>query len=517
MTVARPFDHAAAHRILARVAYGAGAGEAAALARSGLPAWIERQFALPVAEPAVEARIDALLIPVRYAAGPGEQILDEQRPPVSLRQSQAERWWLGDLRRASRAVGPERDRPRLELTLATLLRKVAAEAQLRERLVEFWHDHFSVAFPADARVSVSLPEHDKRIRAHAFGRFRDLLEDMATSPALLFYLNNEISRAGAPNENFARELFELHTLGRAAYQGQGREVPKLPGGGAAFYVDADVWEAARAFTGWSVANGQQFDGARTLPRTGTFAYVATWHDPYQKRCLGRALEAFAPAMAHGRAVLDALAAHPATARFICTKLARFLLGEPVPAPAVARAEAAFRRHAERPDQIARVVHSLLDGPEASDPRLSRTRRPVDAMAAAARALVVPFTPNPGLGGQLAAAGQLPFGWLSPDGQPLDAEPYLGATALRARWTLLLNLARNTGGTGLSPLYAELARAPVGDVAGRLGEAMLGPAGAAVGETVAGVWTAAGRNPRPSPAEVAEVAGWVLTAPAFQLA
>ncbi|MBL6077961.1 DUF1800 domain-containing protein [Belnapia sp. T18] len=520
MTAAAPIDLATAHRILARASYGARPGEAEALARTGLAAWLDRQLALPAAEPAVEARVDGLLIPIRYAAGPGEQILDEHRPPATLRQSQAERWRLGEFRPGLRIPPAERERPRLELTLATLLRRTAAEAQLRERLAEFWHDHFNVAFQADGRVAASLPDHDRRIRDHALGSFRALLEAMATSPAMLLYLNNQSSRAGAPNENYARELLELHTLGRAAYRGSARtarDVPRLPDGRPAFYVDADVWEAARALTGWSVAGGQAFDGARALPRTGEFAYVAQWHDPYQKHFLGQDLDPFAPAMAHGRAVLDALAAHPATARFLCTKLARFLLGDPPPAAAIARAEAAWTRSLGRDDQIARTAQALLTGPEVLDPALSRTRRPVDVMAAAVRALDIPFAPNIALIGQLATAGQLPFGWVPPDGQPLDAAPYLGATALRARWQMLLNLARNGSGTGLSPHYAELAKAPAEAVAHRLAALSLGPAGAPVAETVAGVWAAAGRNSRPAPGEVAELAGWVLNAPAFQIA
>lgn len=518
MAAVTPIDLAGAHRILARAAYGARPGEAEALARTGLAAWLDSQLALPALEPAVEARIDGLLIPIRYAAGPGEQILDEHRPPVTLRQTQAERWRLGEFRQGVRIPPAERERPRLELSLATLLRKTAAEAQLRERLVEFWHDHFNVAFQADGRVAASLPDHDGRIRAHALGSFRALLEAMATSPAMLVYLNNQSSRAGAPNENYARELLELHTLGRAAYRGSarnGRDVPRLPDGRPAFYVDADVWEAARALTGWSIASGQAFDGARALPRTGEFAYVAQWHDPYQKHFLGQDLDPFAPAMAHGRAVLDALAAHPATARFLCTKLARFLLGDPPPASAITRAEAAWTRGMGKDDQIARTVRALLTGPEILDPALSRTRRPVEALAAATRALAIPFVPNTGLLGQLANAGQLPFGWAPPDGQPLEAEPYLGASALRARWAMLLGLARNSGGTGFSPLYAELARTPVEGIARRLGELALGPAGAPVAETVAGIWSAAGRNARPAPGEVAELAGWVLNAPAFQ--
>ena len=97
-------------------------------------------------------------------------------------------------------------------------------------------------------------------------------------------------------------------------------MPRDAEGKPAGYVDADVWEAARAFTGWSVAANQAIDAGRRLPDTGEFAFVEAWHDQYQKLFLGRALEPFAGAMVHGRAVLDALAEHPATARFVCTKL-----------------------------------------------------------------------------------------------------------------------------------------------------------------------------------------------------
>ena len=131
MTAAAPIDLATAHRILAR---------------ADLVAWLDHQLSLPAEGPTVAAGIDELLIPIRYAACPGEQILDERRPPLTLRQSQAERWRLGEFRPGLRIAPAERERPRLELTLATLLRRTAAEAQLRERLGEFRHDHFNVAF-----------------------------------------------------------------------------------------------------------------------------------------------------------------------------------------------------------------------------------------------------------------------------------------------------------------------------------------------------------------------------------
>jgi uncharacterized protein (DUF1800 family) len=510
----------AAHRILGRAGYGARPGQAEALAGQGLPAWVEQQLALPAEDPAVEARLAAIRLPIRYAATEGRwPALEEDRPLTRLAMSQTENFRFTP-RQDRPVASPEVDRGRLELLVATLVRKVEAAAQLRERLVEFWLDHFSVNTAAGAQVSVSLIDLDRRIRGQALGNFRALLEATATAPAMLYFLNNQSSRAGAPNENYARELLELHTLGRPAYFGAARttkDVPRDAEGRPAGYVDADVWEAARAFTGWSVAANQAVDAGRRLPDTGEFTFVEAWHDQYQKLFLGRALDPFAGAMAHGRAVLDALAEHPATARFVCTKLVRWLVGEPVPEAAVARAVTAFRGNLAAPDQIALVVRAILAGPEVADPQLGRMRRPLDAVAAAARAYAVPLVPTAALFGQMAAAGQVPFGWPAPDGQPLDAAQYDGAGALRTRWGLLLALARNSLRTGASPLFEGMAGQPVAEATARLARLALGPAGRPVGETVAGVWTAAGRPERPGAAEVAELAGWVLAAPAFQQA
>ena len=511
-------DTGAAHRILSRLAYGAREGEAESLARRGLRDWLEAQLALPAEDdPALARRLAAITLPIRYAAGPGEQITDEVRPLASLAAPQAERWALVPAPGA-RLPFAEQQRPLLELSIATVLRKAEAEAQLRERMVEFWHDHFSVSARAGIQVQVSLPEHDRRIRRHALGNFRALLEDMATSPAMLLYLNNQSSRAGAPNENYARELLELHTLGREAYAGaarSGRAVPLGPDGVALSYVDADVWEAARALTGWTLAMGQRPDGARPLPRTGEFAHVAQWHDPYQKRFLGRDLDPFQPDLADGRAVLDILARHPATARHLSAKLARFLIGV-APEAAVRRGAEDFRRHAEAPDQIARVLRALLlDGEEVLSPEAGRVRRPLDFVAAAARACAIPLTPTPRLLWEMQMGGQQLFGWPAPDGQPLEAAHYLGASALQRRWICAQALARNLWGTGASPLFAALAGMPVAAAAAQLARRALGPVGDGVADTVAATWTAAGRNPKPGAAEVAELAGWVLASPAFQ--
>ncbi len=514
-----PQDLAGAHLVLRRAAYGATPGAAEALLRRGLQSWVEEQLAAPEETPELRERLRRITARIYYAAGPGEQIVEGERPISTLDLTQAERWHLVPTARF-RAAAPEMDRPRIELCLATLMRRAASEAQLRERVVEFWHDHFSVAVQSGDAVRASIPDHDARIRRHALGNFRALLEAMATSPAMLFYLNNQSSRAGAPNENFARELLELHTLGRDAYAGAsrtGRGVPRDAAGRALAYADADVWEVARAFTGWSVANGQFVDAGQTLPRTGDFLYVDTWHDPYQKRVLGQEIEPFGPAMADGRAVLDLLAAHPATARFICRKLVRFLCGDPVPEAAVARGVAAFHRHAGDSDQIAQVVRAVLLGPEIGSAASQRIRRPSDFILAAVRGLGVPFTPRSNLINEMAFAGQAMFGWASPEGPPLDPAHYLTASALRRRWMMAQALARNNWGIGTPSVLAPLAGRPAAEVTAELATLLLGPSGSGVAATIASVWAEDGKPARPNPAGVAEIAGWVLSAPAFQAA
>src|SRR5208283_694374 len=110
-----------------------------------------------------------------------------------------------------------------------------------------------------------------------------------------------------------------------------REVPGALQGRPAGYIDQDVYEAARAFTGWTIEDGSSVDARRKLPFTGQFVYVENWHDGYQKRVLATEFDAFAVALSDGRQVLDLVAAHPATAQFLCDKLCRrFIGGEPPP-------------------------------------------------------------------------------------------------------------------------------------------------------------------------------------------
>lgn len=506
-----PLGKDAAHRLLGRAAYGARPGEAAAVSRMGLSDWLDAQLALPAQDVAAEAFLANMTLRVRREGASA----DEQLPLDTYRAPQAQNWVRSDYR--IRMPGTERVRPWQETAVATVARKVLADAQLRERVVEFWHDHFSVNADASPGVLVSIPEHDRRIRAHALGRFRDLLEAMTSSPAMLIYLSNASSRAGAPNENYARELLELHTLGATAYYGGSRQAMRVPGAAAGRpegYTDGDVWEAARALTGWTVGSGEAERGGMAAA-SGDFTFSEQMHDPYQKRFLGMALEPFEPAMAHGRAVLDACAANPATARHVVGKLGRFLIGPDVPQACLARGIRAFQAQADQPDQLARVVRALLEGPEIIDPALGRLRRPLDLAAAGMRGLGLAPRIDMNLINAMDAAGQRLFGWPSPDGQPMAAQAYLDGTGMRARWGMVLRLAAGGFNSGASEVMAGLAGQAAGEVAAALSQHLLGAADAPAAGAMLQQWTAARRGPRPNMQEVGEMAGWLMAAPAFQ--
>ncbi len=288
------------------------------------------------------------------------------RPLATLNQPIDQLWPL--LVERDKHDGSERRRPLLETISASLIRACYSEYPVREIMVEFWHDHFNVDAWDQEQVAIALPSYDRDvIRPNIFGNFRSFLEAVATSPAMLYYLSNRSSRAGSANENYARELFELHTLGRDAYLNdkydRWREVPGALQGKPSGYIDQDVYEAARALTGWTVEDGTGIDGHRKLPATGRFAYVDTWHDGYQKRVLATEFDAFQPAMADGRKVLDLIAYHPATARFLCTKIARRLVADEPPPALVEKTVAVWLRNQKAKDQIGQVIRTIATSPD----------------------------------------------------------------------------------------------------------------------------------------------------------
>ncbi len=441
--------------VLGRLGTGIAPGEDAAFLRHGYPAWLDQQLNPPEGDDAAAAtRLAEATLHIKYNAGDPEKqqawsAVDEARPLRTLDLPIDQLWPLLD---NHKFPGQERRRAVLEVAAATLIRWTHSAYPLREVMAQFWHDHFNVDAWDQEQVAVALPSYDRDvIRRHALGNFRAFLEAVATSAAMLYYLSNRSSRAGAANENYARELFELHTLGAPAYLNdkydRWREVPGALDGKPAGYIDQDVYEAARALTGWTVEDGSAIDGRRRLPATGRFAYVEAWHDGYQKRVLATEFDAFQPAQADGRKVLDLVAYHPATARFVCTKLVRRLVSDTPPQAAIDHAVAAWTRSQHEPDQIARTVRAIAESPEFRQSAGQKLRRPLALAAAFARATGIEMTPSEPLINSLSTAGQRLYGFPTPNGPPDTADAFLGTTALRQRWALVLGLAENSWGTG----------------------------------------------------------------------
>ena len=232
--------------------------------------WLEQQLAAPATDAlGVAQLLSNVRLPIKYGADKQGRwpAVDEQRPLDVLNAPIEKMWQLFDNK--TPRDGQEKGRPRDEVIAASLLRAVYSPYQLREVMTQFWHDHFHVNAYAGDQISVGLPAYDRDvIRAHALGNFREMIEAVATSAAMQYYLSNHSSRAGAANENYGRELFELHTLGAGAYfndtYNRWKDVPGALTGKPVGYIDEDVYESARSFTGWTIEDGSKVDGQTTL-------------------------------------------------------------------------------------------------------------------------------------------------------------------------------------------------------------------------------------------------------------
>lgn len=444
---ARAADGAQARLWLNRLTFGATADEAARFADLGPEAWLDRQLSLPTSDPGLEARLSRALLRISYPAGQDENgatwpATDETRPLAALSADPATLLPLIDWSPGHGMDFSERLRPATEVIAASLIRAVHAEAQLREVMTQFWHDHFNVNSGKDEFTAAFFPSHDALLRTHALGNFRTLLGEIARSPAMLYYLNNADSIASPANENYARELLELHTLGAGNYLNDRYDdwhaVPGAAEGLAQGYLDLDVYEVARAFTGWSVGDGRWISDGENAPSTGRFAYVARWHDPYQKRILGREFAPNRGPMEDGEEVLDMLATHPGTARFVCGKIARRLLSDDPPEALVDRMAQTFLSAAAAPDQIAQVLRVLVLSPDFAAPQ-QKLRRPFEFLAALYRATgaEVASVEN-GFHWQLQRAGWRQHEFGPPTGHPDRIAAWTGASTLNRYVDLALS-------------------------------------------------------------------------------
>jgi uncharacterized protein (DUF1800 family) len=362
-------------RLLNRLGYGPRPGEVAKLKETGQKAWLDDQLGAGQGDPlGIQAHLFRL--PIMHL-GP---------------------WDLRDW--------PERDVV-AQMQEAALVRAVHSPYVVRERLVDFWTNHFSV-YARKGMGAYRKPMDERTVvRAHVLGSFGDMLRASSKSAAMLVYLDQQASTDTHPNENYARELLELHTLG-------------VDGG----YTQKDVMEVARCFTGWTEERG-------FLRKKGAFRFDADIHDRGAKTVLGHRIPA-GGGVEDGERVVEILIEHPSTARHVSRKFCRFFLGD-----AGATAEPRVRETFVRTKgDVPSMVRALVDGPELLGPEAG-LKRPYDFLVSTVRATEARVDNWRGLQTHLEHMGQPLYQWPMPDGYPMDTEAW--TSSVLSRWNFALDL------------------------------------------------------------------------------
>ncbi len=331
--------------------------------------------------------------------------------------------------------------PFRETERLTFMRAVYSRRQLAEVMADFWHNHFNI-YGLDYWATSIFIHHDRDIiRPYLFGNFRELLGAVTQSTSMLTYLDNYTNSNAGPNENFVRELFELHTMGAKNYLGVGRQdtVPKDSQGRPIGYVDDDVYEAARCFTGWTIRNSSSDP---LIGNTGEFLYRSDWHDRFQKHVLGSFIPPDQADLIDGQQVLDLLAFHPGTAQHVCYKLCRRFISDYPTNSIVSSAADLFYSQRNSPTQIKQVVRHILSSTEFRNSWGGKTKRPFEVIASALRACAVDFpfliddADNDTFFWFFGQIGQPLLQRRSPDGYPDTREDWLNTSTMVRRWRLL---------------------------------------------------------------------------------
>lgn len=311
-------------------------------------------------------------------------------------------------------------------TMATILKAVYSKRQLYERMVEFWSDHFNL--DVNKRLIAWLKCVDDRdvIRANALDTFPNLLLASAQSAAMMQYLDNDTSIGGNPNENYARELMELHTLG--------------VGGG---YTQQDVQEVARCLTGWGVEDDD------TPYTKGDFRYYPELHDNGPKVVLGYNIPANG-GFNDGLMVLDILANHPSTAQFVSKKLCKRFHSDSPPQSLIDSVAATYTATGGDIKSMLRTLFTQFDPATAP----LKFKRPFHLEVSAFRALNVEISTDPGefsndIRYRLAENGHEPFHWRPPDGYPDTVEAW--GRSILPRW----NIAAKLMSGGIAPVTVNI--------------------------------------------------------------
>jgi len=423
---AAPVLHAAplapeqqAVHVLNRLAFGPRPGDVERVRRMGVQQYIDEQLhpeAIPL--PAgLSARLDALET-VRRSAGAALGDYLALRKEVRNEEEGAKQRRRIEQGRAAR-----------EEAEARLLRAIDSPRQLEEVMVDFWYNHFNVyAGKGVDRALVASYERDA-IRPHALGSFRSLLGATAKHPAMLFYLDNAKGKAQALNENYARELMELHTLG-------------VDGG----YTQRDVTELARMLTGWT------YDQRRLVRDGETFRFDAGRHDKGGKTWLGHEI---APGgQLEGEYALDVLAMHPATARHVSFQLAQYFVSDAPPPALVERMRQAWLASG---GDIRTVLKTMFASAEFMDDTAlgAKFKTPYRFVVSAARASSAPLVNVAPLANAMSQLGMPLYGCQTPDGYKNTQDAWLNPDALTRRIAFATALAQ-----GRLPLAGKPVPAPL---------------------------------------------------------
>jgi uncharacterized protein (DUF1800 family) len=367
---------------LQRLTFGPRVEERARFQEIGLQAWIEEQLSF---ESISNFDCDLLLSPFKT--------LDKEANELEAVSNE-----LFD--------GYDRESIPNELRQATLIRQAYSKRQLYELMVEFWSDHFNIFIEKGNCFYLKTVDDREVIRKHALGAFHDLVWASAHSPAMMVYLDNQANHKGAPNENYARELMELHTLG-------------VDGG----YTQQDVMELARCLTGWTVKEHFWL---------GDFVFKEDLHDTGTKQVLGLTISN--AGFKEAEQVIDTLVTHPSAARFIATKLTRRFIADDPPPEIVEKAAQEFQNTKGDLKSVLRVI--LLDGLSHAQPKY---KRPANFVLSALRILNAE-TDGAGIQPYLLRMGQSYFNWPTPDGYPDHSATWQGN--LMPRWQFAFELLRN---------------------------------------------------------------------------
>lgn len=340
-------------------------------------------------------------------------------------------------------------RPVWQMERLTLLRAAYSKWQLREVLYDFWFNHFNIygrEFPAYGM----MPEYDRQIRNHIFGKFEDMLLANARTASMLYYLDNYANTWPNPNENYAREVMELHTLGAVEnYYGAidpGDVGPNIKSERAG-YTEIDVFQLARALTGWGVADGRS--GAED---TGEFLFRSNQHYNFSQGDI-EVMDITIASPGGGESdvtdILSYLARHYGTARYIAWKLCKRLVADDPGELLIASTADVFYANRDDPEQMRKVYRHVLESTDFQTTWGQKVKRPMEVVISALHAADMDFTirmdhgPSNNLVSRLDDTSHYPFYYSAPTGFPDNRPQWQGSGPLIQTWRTVTRMLRES--------------------------------------------------------------------------